>query len=60
MFTPGGSHSEIEIPEILAQLRPLYPHVTIRYAWPFDLDLVASTLAEQIRRFGVFSQQQNA
>ncbi|MCP9438749.1 MAG: CbiX/SirB N-terminal domain-containing protein [Nitrospira sp.] len=55
MFTPGGSHSEIEIPDILAQLRPLYPHVSIRYAWPFDLNLVASTLAEQIRRFSISS-----
>jgi len=51
MFTPGGSHSEIEIPEILQQLRRHYPEVVLRYAWPFDLELVASTLAEQIRRF---------
>jgi sirohydrochlorin cobaltochelatase len=51
MFTPGGSHSEVEIPEILDQLRPQYPGVELRYAWPFDLELVATTLAEQIRRF---------
>jgi sirohydrochlorin ferrochelatase len=51
MFTPGGSHSEIEIPEILDQLRPRHPGVTLRYAWPFDLQQVAHTLAEQIRRF---------
>jgi sirohydrochlorin cobaltochelatase len=51
MFTPGGSHSEVEIPEILDHLRPQYPGVSIRYAWPFDLGLVANTLAEQIRRF---------
>lgn len=51
MFTPGGSHSEVEIPEILDQLRPLHPGVEIRYAWPFDLELVANTLAEQLRRF---------
>jgi sirohydrochlorin cobaltochelatase len=51
MFTPGGSHSEVEIPEILDHLRPLYPDVELRYAWPFDLQLVANTLAEQIRRF---------
>ena len=51
MFTPGGSHSEIEIPEILDQLRPRHPGVTLRYAWPFDLQQVAQTLAEQIRRF---------
>ena len=51
MFTPGGSHSEIEIPEILDHLRSKYPDVTLRYAWPFDLRQVASTLAEQVRRF---------
>ncbi len=51
MFTPGGSHSEIEIPEILDQLRPRYPDVDFRYAWPFDLELVANTLVEQVKRF---------
>ncbi len=51
MFTPGGSHSEIEIPEILEQLQKRYPSIDLRYAWPFDLDLVATTLAEQIKRF---------
>jgi sirohydrochlorin cobaltochelatase len=51
MFTPGGSHSEVEIPEILDHLRPQYPGVELRYAWPFDLQLVATTLAEQVKRF---------
>jgi sirohydrochlorin cobaltochelatase len=51
MFTPGGFHSEVEIPEILEQMRPLHPNVELRYAWPFDLRVVATTLAEQIRRF---------
>lgn len=51
MFTPGGSHSEVEIPEILDHLRPQYPAVELRYAWPFDLRLVANTLAEQVKRF---------
>ncbi|MGC4096618.1 MAG: CbiX/SirB N-terminal domain-containing protein [Nitrospira sp.] len=51
MFTPGGSHSEIEIPEILDHLRPKHPGVVLRYAWPFELELVADTLARQVRRF---------
>jgi sirohydrochlorin cobaltochelatase len=51
MFTPGGAHSEIEIPEILDHLRPQYPKVELRYAWPFDLERVANTLAEQVKRF---------
>lgn len=56
MFTPGGSHSEIEIPEILNHLRPKHPGVVLRYAWPFDLELVANTLAEQIRRFSAVNR----
>lgn len=59
MFTPGGSHSEIEIPEILDRLRPKYPGVVLRYAWPFDLELVANTLAEQIRRFSTVASHSN-
>lgn len=51
MFTPGGSHSELEIPEILAQLRQRYPAVLLRYAWPFDLDRVATLMTEQLKRY---------
>jgi sirohydrochlorin cobaltochelatase len=51
MFTPGGSHSEVETPEILNHLRPQHPEVELHYAWPFDLKLVAHTLTEQIKRF---------
>ncbi|MEZ4295310.1 MAG: CbiX/SirB N-terminal domain-containing protein [Polyangiaceae bacterium] len=49
MFTPGGVHSEVEIPAELDAVRPRFPHVTIRYAWPFDLALAADMLAAQIR-----------
>ena len=59
MFTPGGSHSEIEIPEILDQLRPKHPDVELCYAWPFDLGLVARTLAQQIRGFSTVELQKN-
>ena len=51
MFTPGGAHSEIEIPESLHRMRAKHPHVTIHYAWPFDASLIARTLNEQLRRF---------
>ena len=51
MFTPGGMHSEVEIPEILDRMRPRYPGIELLYAWPFDLQLVAKALAEQVRRF---------
>jgi len=51
MFTPGGSHSEIEIPEILEQLRKQYPDIVLRYAWPFDMNLIAAMLATQVNQF---------
>ena len=51
MFTPGGSHSEVEIPEILAQLRLRYTGIELCYAWPFDLHQIAETLLHQVRRF---------
>ena len=51
MLTPGGSHSELEIPADLEALRLRHPGVTLRYAWPFDLGRIAAMLAEQVERF---------
>jgi len=59
MFTPGGSHSEIEIPEILDHLRPQHPGVELRYAWPFDLQQIAQMLTEQIQRFSYAGRSGN-
>src|SRR5262245_26308217 len=50
MLTPGGVHSEVDVPATLAGLRAAYPAITIRYAWPFDLDAVARLLAGQLAR----------
>lgn len=47
MFTPGGVHSEIEIPEIAHAVQKQYPGVKISYPWPFDLNQVADLLAMQ-------------
>lgn len=51
MFTPGGSHSEFEIPEELQELRAKHKGVTLTYAWPFDLGKVAKMLMEHIQGF---------
>lgn len=51
MFTPGGSHSEKEIPAILETLRDQFPGITLHYAWPFDLDRLAGFLAEHLALF---------
>lgn len=51
MFTPGGVHSEVEIPEIIEALRIQYPSVKFSYPWPFDLDQVANFLYQSTNRF---------
>jgi len=51
MFTPGGSHSEIEIPEELEELRRKHPGVTLNYAWPYNLMQVSKMLMEHIQQF---------
>lgn len=51
MLTPGGVHSEVDIPAILVQLRSRYPDVALRYAWPFDLHLLSGLLAEHLAPF---------
>ena len=48
MLTPGGVHSEVDIPRALDELRRAHPTVTIDYAWPFDLHRVAALLASHV------------
>lgn len=48
MFTPGGVHSEFEIPEIIESLKAKYPNVTFDYKWPYDLNLVSDLLSAQL------------
>jgi len=50
MLTPGGSHSEIDIPQALASLRSRHPTLELRYAWPVDMDLLAGMLATHLGR----------
>ena len=51
MFTPGGSHSEFEIPEELEELRKKHPGVTLTYAWPYNLAQVSKMLMEHIQQY---------
>jgi sirohydrochlorin cobaltochelatase len=50
MMTPGGSHSEIEIPEAVDLLQRRFPDARIRYLWPYDLDALADFLQSQVAR----------
>lgn len=50
MFTPGGSHSEFEIPELVRLAGRQYPGVEIRYAWPFDMGFAADFIAGHLEK----------
>ncbi len=54
MLTPGGVHSEVDIPKALEALRRKYPEVSIEYLWPFDVKEVAGLLASQVKAKGAF------
>lgn len=51
MMTPGGEHSEADIPLAVEQARARHPQVDFAYAWPFEAKRVAEFLADQARRF---------
>ena len=48
MMTPGGIHSERDIPEALDAVRRLHPDIAITYLWPFSLEEVAALLAAHV------------
>jgi sirohydrochlorin cobaltochelatase len=48
MVTPGGGHSEEDIPALVKRAQKRHPDVPIVYAWPFDPSKTAQFLAEQI------------
>jgi sirohydrochlorin cobaltochelatase len=50
MYTRGGIHSELEMPEILDSVRRAHPGLDIRYCWPFDLAEIAGLLAREVSR----------
>jgi sirohydrochlorin cobaltochelatase len=51
MLTPGGVHAEIEIPNIISDLRAEFPQVSVRYAWPFPGEHLAAFFVEHLRQF---------
>ncbi|MFW9795044.1 MAG: sirohydrochlorin chelatase [Candidatus Thorarchaeota archaeon] len=51
MMTPGGEHSEVDIPQLIKQARIRHPDVSFKYAWPFELASVANFLAEQLSNY---------
>ncbi|MBI3615438.1 MAG: hypothetical protein HY211_02860 [Candidatus Omnitrophica bacterium] len=50
MLTPGGLHSEVDIPRALQKVRETHPAIEVEYLWPFDLKEVAALLSGQIQK----------
>lgn len=48
MLTPGGSHAEEELPELVTELQAKFPQCTLTYAWPVDLDAFAGFLVQHL------------
>ncbi len=51
MMTPGGEHSEVDIPAAIWRAQERHPTIDILYAWPFEASEVAQFLATQAARF---------
>jgi sirohydrochlorin cobaltochelatase len=50
MLTPGGEHSEVEIPAQVEAARARHPGVAFVYAWPYAMADVAAFLAQRIAK----------
>lgn len=50
MLTPGGIHSEVDVPRHIEAVRKRHPQVRIDYVWPFDLKAVAELLSAHLKR----------
>ncbi len=50
MMTPGGEHSEEDIPAAIRRAEGRYPGVRFVYAWPFEVDDVARFLGARIEQ----------
>lgn len=51
MLTPGGGHSEDDIPYSISKARRAHPEIEIVYAWPYDIELITDTLTTQVKLF---------
>jgi sirohydrochlorin cobaltochelatase len=49
MVTPGGGHSERDIPAALEACRRKFPNLQLVYRWPYDLRLVAQLLKDHLQ-----------
>jgi len=50
MMTPGGEHSDEEIPAQIEAARQRHERVEFAYAWPYEMSDVANFLSAQVKR----------
>jgi sirohydrochlorin cobaltochelatase len=48
MMTPGGIHSEVDIPNTIRAAKAKHPGITFEYVWPYNMANVAKFLHEQV------------
>jgi sirohydrochlorin cobaltochelatase len=51
MMTPGGEHSEADIPAAIERAKTRHPGKKIVYAWPFAAEDIARFLASHLKKY---------
>ncbi|MBI3119637.1 MAG: CbiX/SirB N-terminal domain-containing protein [Candidatus Hydrogenedentes bacterium] len=51
MLTPGGSHSEKDIPKSIDAFKAAHPELKVIYAWPYSEQDIADLIQAQVERF---------
>lgn len=51
MITPGGVHSEKDIPLSISNFREKHPEIEVVYAWPYDPRMISSFLIDHVKKF---------
>ena len=51
MVTPGGVHSEKDIPLSIENFREKHPDIVVIYAWPYDIRLITSFVVDHVNTF---------
>ncbi|AFN74664.1 hypothetical protein MROS_1427 [Melioribacter roseus P3M-2] len=51
MFTPGGGHSEKDIPAAIEMFQEEHPEIKIEYAWPYSQESLANFINSHLLRF---------
>lgn len=51
MVTPGGGHSEKDIPAAIELFMEEHPNIKVVYAWPYDVSDISNLLLNQVNKF---------